>query len=408
MCWLRCDLAGDDRLFRMEKVSLLGAAFIFGVLLAVAGAMLASPAEVVVNTFERSLFLEDTDENSAGVGVGDLNGDAWPDIVFGKGHHTPLHNRVLLNDGKGHFAAANLGDTPDRTYSALLADIDGDGDLDVIVGNDMPDRKLIYKNDGKGELTLAGSWGEPSWPTRHVTIADLNGDGYPDIVAANAGASLPLPIPYPSFMCLNDRTGAFPSCRPLPSESAVRILAADFDGDGTIDLFVPHRDGGRNFILWNNGKGFVGPTSFRLRTSIGPEKSVIRVSAVGDFNGDGRPDLVACDDERKTTSVFLNAGGRKFREPFTLPTRRRVAFAIAVADLNKDDKPDIVVGYSQSPGSVYFNGGDGRSFTEVRWNDGKGIVDEIAFGDMDKDGWLDIIAARTQAPNGIWFSAKRV
>jgi hypothetical protein len=288
-----------------------------------------------------------------------------------------------------------------------LADVDRDGDLDVIVGNDMPDRKLIYRNDGNGKFTLAGSWGEASWPTRHVTIADLNGDGYPDIVAANAGASLPLPIHYPSFMCLNDRTDAFSSCRPLPSESAVRILAADFDGNGTTDLFVPHRDGGRNFLLWNNGTGFVGPTSFRVRTSIGPEKSVIRVSTVGDFNGDGRPDLVVFDDERKTGSVFLNDGSPMSREPFSLPGRNRVAFAVAVADLNQDGKPDIVVGYSDSRGSVYFNGGDGRSFTEIPWNDGRGIVDEIAFGDMDEDGWLDIIAARTKAPNGIWFITVR-
>ncbi len=365
-------------------------------------------AQVGSRSFERTVPLEDPADNSASVSVGDLNGDAWPDIVFGNGHHTPLHNRVWISDGKGHFTAGNLGDTPDRTFSASLADIDEDGDLDVVVSNDMPDRKLIYKNDGKAKFTLAGSWGEPSWPTRHVTVADLNSDGYPDIIAANAGASLPLPIPYPSFMCLNDRTGSFPSCRPLPSESAVRILAADFDGNDTIDLFVPHRDGGRNFILWNNGTGFVGPTSFRLRTAIGSEQSVIRVSAVGDFNGDGRPDLVVCDDESKTISVFLNAGGRMFHEPFSLTSQRPVAFAVAVADLNHDGTPDIVVGCSQTPGSVYFNLGDGRRFTEVRWNDGKGLVDEIAFGDMDKDGWLDIIAARSGAPNGIWFNSSPV
>jgi hypothetical protein len=353
-------------------------------------------------------MLEQTAENSAGVTLGDLNGDGWLDIVLAKGRHTPLHSRVLLNDGHGHFAAANLGDTADRTYGAALADVDGDGDLDVIVSNDLPDRKLIYKNNGAGKFTVAGSWGEPSWPTRYVTMADLNGDGYPDIVAANAGAYLPIPTFYPSFMCLNDRTGAFPSCRPLPSESAVRIIAADFDGDGTIDLFVPHRDAGRNFILWNDGTGFVERTSFRTRTQIGPERSVIHAAGVGDFNGDGRPDLVICDEEKRTISIFLNGGSRTFRKPLLLPYRDRVPYAVAVADLNQDGKPDIVVGYLSSPGSVYFNGGDGQSFVEVPWNDGKGDVYEIAIGDLDHDGWPDIVAARTGAPNGIWFNTKAV
>src|SRR6185503_17587130 len=133
-----------------------------------------------------------------------------------------------------------------------LADIDGDGDLDIVVGNDTPDRKMVYGNDGKGRFTRMESWGESGWPTRYISIADMNGDGHPDIVAANAGASLPLPIHYPSFVCFNDGAGKFPGCRALPAESAVVIPAADFDGDGAVDLFVPHRDGGRSFVLWTD------------------------------------------------------------------------------------------------------------------------------------------------------------
>lgn len=377
-------------------------------LFAAAIALIAAPDQFSVRSFERTAILENLEENTAGVSVGDLDSDGWLDVVFGKGHHTPLHNRVLLSDGKGRFTAANLGNTADRTYSAALADIDRDGDLDVIVSNDLPDRKPIYKNDGRGSFTLAGYWGEASWPTRHVSVTDVDGDGYPDIIAANAGASMPLRIYFPSFVCLNDRTGSFPFCRPIPSESAVRIKAADFDGNGTIDLFVPHRDGGRSFLLWNNGEGFEKRTPFRTRTFVGPETASIRVSGTGDFNRDGRPDLVVCDGAKKTISIFLNAGSQRFQDPFVLPTRDREAFAVAVADLNNDGAPDIAAGYYYSTGSVYFNAGDGRTFHEVSWNDGKGLVDDIAFGDMDNDGWLDIVAARTGAPNGIWFNIPSV
>src|SRR5579862_1970994 len=172
----------------------------------------ASPSQPVFRSFQRVHLLEDKGETSASVSVGDLNGDGLLDIVLAKGRHWPLHSRVLLNDGKGGFSASNLGTAPARTYSAALADVDGDGHLDVVVSNDEPDRKLVYRNDGKGRFTEIGTFGEPSWPTRYVTLADLNGDGFPDIVAVNRGdypdigATGPH-TPVPSFVCLNDGKG---------------------------------------------------------------------------------------------------------------------------------------------------------------------------------------------------------
>jgi len=91
----------------------------------------APPAEPALRFFERVLLLEEKGETSAGVSIGDLNGDGHPDIVLAKGRHWPLYNRILLNDGKGNFTAKNLGEAPNRTYSAALADLDRDGDLDL-------------------------------------------------------------------------------------------------------------------------------------------------------------------------------------------------------------------------------------------------------------------------------------
>ena len=360
--------------------------------------VLAAPADQT-RSFSRVMLLEEKGETSASVSIGDLNGDGLIDIVLAKGRHWPLHDRILLNDGKGGFSASNLSDEPDRTYSAALADIDLDGDLDIVVSNDSPDPKKLFKNDGKGHFTAAGSFGEARWETRYVTLADLNGDRYPDIIVANRVDDPKSQVP--SYVCRNNHKGEFPLCVPFITGSATSIVAGDFDGDGALDLFVPHRDGGQSLIVWNNGQGRLDSN-----TKIGPAAVWMRMGAAGDFDGDGRLDLAVIDERQKAAFWIRNLGNRQFGELVKLPGAAREPYAIAAADLNRDGKLDIVVGHVELPGSVYFNSGAGR-FREVAWNDGKGVVYGMAFADMNGDGWPDIIAARSDAPNGIWFSTEK-
>lgn len=372
--------------------------------------------KIAPRTFERTLLLEAIGDArtplrgetgtgremlSASVSIGDLNGDGHLDVVLGKGRHWPLVNLVLFNDGKGHFTAADLGTTPDRTYSAALADVNRDGHLDVVVSNDRPDQKLIYVNDGKGQFQLHGTFGSADWSTRYVTLADLNNDGYADLISANRGApGPPRNLPQLSFICLNDGKGQFPLCTPLEgTESATIIVAADLDRDGAVDLFVPHRDAGQSLAFWNDGKG-----QFLQKSKVGAPQTSARAAAVADLDGDGRPDLVV-GEEARGLMVYLNGGKRQIGE--SVMVMRRVPGAVAIVDVNKDGKLDIVIGNSQDrPGAVLFNDGTGINFREMPWGDGKGVDYGVAIGDLDGDGWPDIAVARSGAPNAVWFSGK--
>jgi hypothetical protein len=129
--------------------------------IAVSGTV-AGQAAMTVRHFE-ARNLEEASERTANVSIGDLDGDGDLDLVLAKGRHEPQLDRVLLNDGHGGFVGTVLGPTPDRSYAAVLADIDGDKDLDVLVSNDAPDPKVIYVNDGKGRFRVSGTWGSPQW-----------------------------------------------------------------------------------------------------------------------------------------------------------------------------------------------------------------------------------------------------
>ena len=367
--------------------------------LCVAGSAAVASQAGIPRTFSRVLLLETTSETSASVSLGDVDGNGTLDVILAKGRHWPLVDQILRNDGKGHFSTQPLADSADRTYSAALADLDGDGDLDIVASNDRPDRKLIYLNDGAGHFRVSGTFGEAAWSTRYVTVSDLNADQRPDLIVANRSSNPA--APRPSFVCLNNGAGAFSTCTPLATQSATIIVASDLDGDGNTDLVVPHRDGGQNLIFWNDGTG-----AFREPPApLGPATSQIRAAAAADINGDRVIDVVV-GDERNGLFVYIGAGQRAFDAPVALASPGGAPYSVAIADMNRDAKPDVVVGRQEAVGSVLFNTGGARlpRFTDTPWGDGKGAVYGVAVGDLDGDGWPDIAAARSEAPNAVWFS----
>ena len=334
--------------------------------------------------YDRVVLLEETSETSANVSLGDVDNDGHLDVLLVKGRHWPLLDPVLMGDGTGSFRPAQpLSGIPDRSYSGLLVDVDRDGDLDVVISNDDPDPNLVYLNDGDGHFVVGSNFGRPEWPTRYVSVGDLNGDSLPDVVLANrTGDDSGF-----NYVCYGAGQGRFSDeCTGFARESATTITLADFNGDGWTDLAVPHREGGQSHIYLNDGSG-----GFEQRTPFGPPDAAIRTAEAADLDADGVLDFVVID-QRRGPAIYVGRPDGSYSAAVPLGNTERTPYAIKVADLNRDGRPDVIVGYVEARPVAFFNHG-GFDFVGV------------PFGDVDEDGFLDIAMARSDAPNVLYFGA---
>jgi len=165
--------------------------------------------------------------------LGDVNGDGTIDAVVSGWRNAASDacpNRVLLNDGKGRFAdtGQELDEEMRHSHGLALADLDRDGDLDVVLVTQGTPPARLYLNDGKGRFTAGRTLGTS--PTEKVAAADLNGDGSPDVFLACIG---------PDEVWLNDGKGNFADTGlRLGKEWSWELALGDLNGDGLQDVFV--------------------------------------------------------------------------------------------------------------------------------------------------------------------------
>jgi len=254
---------------------------------------------------------------SNSVVVFDINTDGAPDILIGNNGQ----NNILLNDGKGYFTdetKERFGEFLDVTQDLTLGDIDNDDDQDILVGNEGPNRILI--NDGKGFFEDQSSdrlpYRKELEETREVDIADIDGDGDLDLLFGNVQAFVKDALRQ-NRLLLNDGKGFFSDITlthlPKDDNRCFSVTFLDIDSDGDFDIMTGNTDGPRFnvdspfSVYLNDGSGkFAEGTQ-----SILPKEIKGRGFDIDfiDLNGDGIKDLYLSN---RGTQDFLLFGVKKY------------------------------------------------------------------------------------------------
>ncbi|MEX8522490.1 MAG: cadherin-like domain-containing protein [Leptothrix ochracea] len=237
-----------------------------------------------------------------GLALADLNGDGALDIVTADAD-TGDTVSVLLNDKTGNFpvpvgySVAPAGSKVFHSPKAVVvADVNGDGKLDLITANNASGDVSVLPGTGLGTFGVAQTYTVGVFPLG-VAVADLNGDTFPDIVTANSGSNA-------VSILMNDKVGGFaPAQSVAVGFNPMSVKLVDVNGDGAIDIVSVDQLSNQVSILTNNGTGGFGTATAQVVAGVSPG-----ALATADLNGDGRPDLVTVDAGSAGVSVFLNAG----------------------------------------------------------------------------------------------------
>ena len=338
---------------------------------------------------------------AAAEAVGDLNGDSRPDLVVAVQCNYWTSEgcvAVLLGNGDGSFQTpVTYSSGGQSAVSVALADLNGDGKVDVVVANQFPDYisntgvVAVLLGNGDGTLGSPVKYSSGGTSTIRVAIGDLNGDQKLDLLVSNECAYSSCMIASEAVLLGNgDGTFQPPSSYTTGCANTDDAALADLNGDSKLDVVVV-TEANCSSVLMGNGDGSLGSpinlNSGRIGMSV----------AVADVNNDGKADL-AVANAPASVSLELGNGDGTFQPPVTYASGGAASSAL-VGDMNSDGAPDLVVtnqcvGATCQSGSIAVLLGKGDGTFEGLLGQAPGEDEEIvAVGDVNGDGEADLIIA---------------
>jgi hypothetical protein len=328
-----------------------------------------------------------TDGGASDLALADVDGDGRLDLIA----TAPRARAILLmrGDGQGGFAVPETVASYPDTHAIAAADLDRDGDVDLLTTRHDAHDVTVLRNDGHAAFTMASFAARTEGKAHNhgLVVADFDEDGDADVLTNDQEQ-------HSVALLLGDGQGAFAIAPDSPwsvGADAYPPAAADIDGDGHLDVISPLVGGAAIAVLRGDGRGaFVAAKgSERLRDR--PYSL-----AVGDVTGDGKPDVVAAHDDADVASLLAGdgAGGLAFVRELDLGGR---GYDVALVDLDGDSALDLISGCY--PDAIAIQRGDGRGgFTPIAGAPiriGRGPA-AVVVGDLDGDARPDLAAAAVE------------
>ena len=299
----------------------------------------------------------------------------------------------FLGNGDGTFQTAVSYPVGPKSGldNVVVADFNGDGKPDLAVSVAGNESISIFLGNGDGTFQTATTI--PSmWGAQWIAAGDFNGDGKVDLAVLTL---LGIQI----FLGKGDGTFTAPGLFTYYSVDAGTgaIAVADFNGDHKLDLAVVNQNGSTVSVLRGNGDG-----TFQAKVDYTAGNTLVSITA-GDFNGDGKPDLAVVDFGSSSVAgdvaILLGNGDGSFQAAVSYPVAKNPQF-VTIGDFNGDGIPDLAIakGAVLQRLSVLLGNGDG-SF-QAPWTFGVGSDPTAAVAaDFNLDGKMDIASANSASGN---------
>ena len=318
--------------------------------------------------------------------AGDFNQDGNLDLAVGLSPYSPSIS-VLLGDGSGNFTATEASPITTTGLPVLVQDFNQDGYPDILLSDELTGQLTILLGNGDGTFRVApGSPFYTNYGTSPVAVADFNGDGIPDLAVGGG---------YYLIVLLGNGDGSFtavPTSKSIAgADSFGSMVAGDFNGDGIPDLATTDEFTGSVNVYLGNGDGTFKAASTVLTETSGGGSSV--VLATGDFNGDGKLDLVVpVYSSNSGVVVLLGNGDGTFHQANGSPmTVSNFANRAMVGDFNGDGIPDVLIGGQSSTTDIYLflGNGDGTFTSASTGNLSLPCCSQTVLGDFNGDRVTD-------------------
>lgn len=318
-------------------------------------------------------------ERPDGVAFGDFNGDGRTDMAVSSDN--PDKVAIFMNLGNGTFGSPAFVQTGGGTGADDLAaaDVDGDGDSDIVVTLHNVAAVRVLLNNGAGVFGLGVSIAVGANPIS-ITSGDFNRDGKPDFATANRdGNSV--------SVLLNQGGGTFGSVSYGVNLDPRGVAAGDFDNDGDLDLVASNHDSRNLTVLWNSGAGsFTRGPDLSVGSSVRPESVV-----AGDLDGDGDGDIaVAVNGNGQNFIAVFRSNSGSFTGPLFYGTGGADPAHLALGDFDCDEDLDVAVTNETSNNlAVMANNGAGAFGAPMLLATGS-QPEDVEAADLDGDGDLEI------------------